>query len=239
LPNDVPQRVQVNSCSSPEGSTSKSFSRTGWETRHLGQYSSLAVKVPNCCDMRLNFHHVQQNIKQHFGGVLVRIDAVQNVFSVKGQDRFAFAIVGLQTSPNNIHVRIVQAVFFQSPALEAFDKLIDMGAAKIKNRLDIYRIDKHLSLVDIARNPVQDQGVRLGAKAAGFGGTLNKVTPQINRGLIRDQFPAAGIFQKHLANTAVSLQASEDVPASAMKKVGDRADDFALRPLAYARRAEQ
>ena len=37
LPTDVAQRAQRNSCNSPEGSTSNSFSRTGWEERHFGQ----------------------------------------------------------------------------------------------------------------------------------------------------------------------------------------------------------
>lgn len=37
LPREVAQREQVNSCSSPEGSTSSSLSRTGCEEPHLGQ----------------------------------------------------------------------------------------------------------------------------------------------------------------------------------------------------------
>ena len=37
FPRDVAHCRQRNSCSSPEGSTSNSRSRTGWERRHLGQ----------------------------------------------------------------------------------------------------------------------------------------------------------------------------------------------------------
>jgi hypothetical protein len=37
LPRDVAQREQRNSYNSPEGSTSRSRSRTFWEERHFGQ----------------------------------------------------------------------------------------------------------------------------------------------------------------------------------------------------------
>jgi hypothetical protein len=48
LANELPQVVQTNSYSSPEGRTSNRRSRTGCERLHLGQYSSEAVKSPNC-----------------------------------------------------------------------------------------------------------------------------------------------------------------------------------------------
>jgi hypothetical protein len=48
LPRVVAHREQRNSWSSPEGSTRSNRSRTGCETLHFGQYSSLAVKSPNC-----------------------------------------------------------------------------------------------------------------------------------------------------------------------------------------------
>jgi hypothetical protein len=53
LPSEVAQRVQRNSCSSPEGRTRSRRSRTGWERPHFGQYSSLAVNLPNCCGISL------------------------------------------------------------------------------------------------------------------------------------------------------------------------------------------
>ena len=44
------------------GSTSRSLSRTGWERPHLGQLSSLAVKVPNCCDISLRVFVLQLDL---------------------------------------------------------------------------------------------------------------------------------------------------------------------------------
>jgi len=58
------------------GKISNNRSRTGWAEPHFGQYSSLAVKLPNCWAMRLNFHQRTQNVKQHLGRRLIRINGV-------------------------------------------------------------------------------------------------------------------------------------------------------------------
>ena len=75
-------------------------------------------------------------------------------------------------------------------------------------------------------------------EAAGFGAAINEVAPQLDGRLVRNQFPAAGIFQEHRADLAVGLQTSENVPAGAVEEVGNGAQNFALGALAGARRAE-
>ena len=83
-PSEVAQREQRYSCNSPVGSTSSNFSRTGCELPHFGQYNSLAVKAPNCCDMLTRkFHDVAQNIVKHLGGRLGRIDFMNQLFTIE------------------------------------------------------------------------------------------------------------------------------------------------------------
>jgi hypothetical protein len=115
LPKVVAQREQRNSYNSPAGSTSKSRSRTGCELPHLGQYNSLAVKVPNCsCELllhRLNFHSVLENINQHLGWRLVGIDAVQPFLAIEIQDRLALPLVGFESSADDVNIGVIEPVF--------------------------------------------------------------------------------------------------------------------------------
>src|SRR5260221_10312056 len=76
FPNEVAQFEHTNSCNSPLGKTKRRRSRTGCETLHLGQYSSLAVNLPNCCVISSTLHDVPQKIKQHLVRGLVRVNAM-------------------------------------------------------------------------------------------------------------------------------------------------------------------
>jgi hypothetical protein len=83
-PSDVAQFEHKYSWSSPVGSTSSNFSRTGCELPHFGQYNSLAVNAPNCCDMlTCRLYDPAQNIAKHLGGRLGRIDFMHQLLAVK------------------------------------------------------------------------------------------------------------------------------------------------------------
>src|SRR4051794_9027321 len=126
LPSDVAHFTQRNSCSSPAGSTSNSRSRTGCDAWHFGQYSSLAVKFPNCCGIYLlNVRQVAENIKQHFVGCLIGVDTVDQLFAVVFEDRFSFALVSLQPVTDHVDVGVVQAVFFERTALKSTHQILN------------------------------------------------------------------------------------------------------------------
>ena len=68
---------------------------------------------------------------------------------------------------------------------------------------------------------------------------LNILCPKIDGGLIRDEQAAAGIFHENFAQRIVNSKIAEDIPARAVEKIRDRAEDFALRSFAGAGSAEQ
>ena len=123
--------------------------------------------------------------------------------------------------------------------MKPFDETIDQSAAQVKNADHVQRILQHLRLGNVARDAVQHQRVLLRMKPARLGIGIDKITPKLNRGLVRHQFTSAGILQKNLSDGAVVLEAAKYFAASAVEKIGDTAQDFALSPFSGSRRAEQ
>ncbi len=64
-PRDEAQREHKYSWISPVGRTSSNRSRTGCEVLHFGQYSSLAVKFPNCCSISFKMANSRREFKFH------------------------------------------------------------------------------------------------------------------------------------------------------------------------------
>ena len=114
-----------------------------------------------------------------------------------------------------------------------------MLAAQIEDADDVERIFQDLRLRHIAGNAVEHQRVLFGMKATGFGAAIDEIAPEFNRRFVGHQLPAAGILDEDLANLAIGLKAAENIAASAMKEIGNRAEDFALGALARARSAEK
>src|SRR2546423_2937409 len=189
--------------------------------------------------MRLNFHQVPQNIKQHLVGGLICIDAMDDFAAIKIEHRLAFALVRLQASFDHVNICIIQPIFFERAALQPVGEIILFFAAQIKNRDDLQSIAEHLSLPSAAGNAVQHERVIVGMEAAGMGAVVNEFAPQINRWLVRHKLAAAGVLKEDLAQRTVGFEAAKDFSAGAVKKIGDRAEDFALSSLACTGSAEQ
>src|SRR6266481_2825864 len=102
--------------------------------------------------MRLKLHYVFQNIKEHFGWRLIRIDAVNQFLSVVIEDWLAFALIGFLPVPNHIDVGVVEPILLERAALESLNQLINFRATKIENRNNLERFFKHFGLVRIPGN---------------------------------------------------------------------------------------
>jgi hypothetical protein len=76
-------------------------------------------------------------------------------------------------------------------------------------------------------------------KAARLRGFLDGFPPQINGGLIGNQFAAAGVFEEDAADFAIDGEAPKNISTSAMKEVWNGAKNFSLGAFARAGRAEQ
>src|SRR5256885_16924880 len=76
-------------------------------------------------------------------------------------------------------------------------------------------------------------------KTVRVGAVVNKIAPELDRRFVRNEFTLAGIFQKGLADRAVSFQAAKNIAARAVEKIWDGAENFALGSFAGARSAKQ
>src|SRR5208282_573955 len=70
-------------------------------------------------------------------------------------------------------------------------------------------------------------------------GRLDVMLPEADGRLVGHQLPAAGVVKKDFPQLRVRGQVAEDLAAGEMVKVGDAAQDAALRSLARAGRAKQ
>src|SRR5438552_19021501 len=164
---------------------------------------------------------------------------MQKLLAVILEHRFAFALVGFQTIANDVDVRVVEPVFLERATLEALDQIIHLGAAQIKDGHDIQGIPEHLSLVFVAGDAIEHEGVLLGMETASLGAAIDEIAPEVNGWLIGDQLTTAGVLEKNLADGAVGFETAKDITAGTMKEVGNIAEDFALGALARARSAEK
>src|SRR6266478_5259551 len=141
--------------------------------------------------MRLKLHYLFQNIKEHFSWRLIGIDAVNQFLSVVIEDWLAFALIGLLPVPNHINVRVVEAILLQRAALKPLNQLINLGAAKVKNRDDFQRFLEHFSLARIAGNTIENKRIRLGMEPARSCAVVNKFTPKVDGRFVRNEFTFA------------------------------------------------
>ena len=189
--------------------------------------------------MRLKVHYVFQNIKEHFSWRLIGIDAVNQFLSVVIEDWLAFALIGLLPVPNHINVRVVEAILLQRAALKPLNQLINLGAAKVKNRDDIERFSKHFGLARIAGDAIEDKRIRLRMEPAGARAIVDEIPPKVDRRLIWNQLALARVLQECLADRTISFQTPKNITARAMKEIWDGAENFALSSFAGARGAKQ
>ena len=98
---------------------------------------------------------------------LRRVDRVNELRTVKIEDRLGLALVNLQTLPNGIEVRVIKPVFLQSPPLQPLDELIHVRAAQVEDAANIQGILQYFGLMRGAGNAVEHERVLIGLKAPG------------------------------------------------------------------------
>src|SRR5713101_2982161 len=109
----------------------------------------------------------------------------------------------------------------------------------MKNFLHVNLLIHDFGLADVSRNAVEDENIDVRLEFVPIYRCIDRLLPQFNCDIIRDELTLAGVFQKRLANFGARIDRSEDITAWAMKKTGDAAECFALGAFAAARRAEE
>src|SRR2546423_5197366 len=107
---------------------------------------------------------------------------------------------------------------------------------------DFFNIDQllhDLRLRHISGNPVEHEDVDVGFEFVGVDCGNDRFLPKLNRDVVRNELPFAGIFEKSFAYFAASVDRAKHVTARAMKVARDGAERFALSAFAAAGRAEQ
>lgn len=180
-----------------------------------------------------------QDIEQNFCGRLVGVDSVDEMFSVKFQHGLGFLLVGLEPVANDFQAGVIKSVFLEGAALHALDEIINVCAAEIKDTDDVQGVAKHFRLVRAARDAIQDEGVSLRLEAAGLGVFFDGFAPEINGGLVGNEFAAARVFDENAADFAVDGEIPKHVAAGAVEKIRNGAENFPLGAFADAGRAEE
>ncbi|MDB6067141.1 MAG: hypothetical protein JWR26_3349 [Pedosphaera sp.] len=140
---------------------------------------------------------------------------------------------------NDLKVGVVETVFAESAALEAFDELVHVCAAEIEYGADVEGIMEHFGLVDVTGDAVEDKGVLVRIEAAAALAVFDELAPKVHGGFVGDEFATAGVFDENAAERAVGGEVAKDVAAGAMEEVGNGAKNLALGSLARAGGAKQ
>src|SRR5580765_6448799 len=141
--------------------------------------------------MRLKLHYVLQNIKQHLGRRLIRIDAVNQFLSVVIKHWLALAFVRLLTVSNDINVGVIEPILLKRAALQPLNQFIYLGATKVEDRDYIQCFLEHFSLACIAGNTIQNKRICLGMEPASSCAVMNKLTPKVDGRFVRNEFALA------------------------------------------------
>ncbi len=168
----------------------------------------------------------------------VGVDLVDDLFSVEVQHGSGFFFVNFQTFADHIEIGVVQAIVLEGAPLHPGDEIFLFIGRKIKNGDDVERIFQHFRLMQVARNAVEHQRVRIGMKPPHLRGGVNEFAPKFDGGPVGHQRTFAGVFNENFPKFAFRAQVAENVAASAVEKIRDNAEHAAVGALARTGRAE-
>src|ERR1035437_5048413 len=184
-------------------------------------------------------HAMTQNVGQHLDGRLVGIDAMDEVPTVKFQDRLGLVFIDMQPVADHAEVRIVKPAVLDRAALDTGDEVFLGGRFHVKDRRDIERVFKDSCLLHVAGNAIKHERVGFGVEATGLYVVLDKMAPQFNGRLVGHELAAPGVFNKRPAQRTVRPQIAEHIAAGTMEKIGNHPDDFTLGAFAHTGGAKE
>ena len=164
---------------------------------------------------------------------------MHELWPVEIEHRPGFVFVGFETLLDDFQVGVIQPVLAERAALEPLGHLAQVGAVQVEDGFDIQGVVEHLRLVDTARDAVEHERVQFRLELAVVGAGFNVFAPQRDGRLVRHEMALAGILDERAPDGVVDAQVAERVAAREVKQVGNRAQDFPLRALAGAGRAEE
>lgn len=188
---------------------------------------------------RSDRYHVSENIHQNLGGRLIRIDMMDEVLAVEVEHGLGFPLISVEPLMDDLQAGIVQAVFLERTALNAGDQILQIAAFQIENADNIERVLEHFGLADTAGNAIENKRILLRAETTGPRIGFDRLSPQLDRDFVRNQFAAAGIFDEDLPDLTLDGEVSENIPARTVIKMRNVAKDLALSAFARAGRAEE
>src|SRR5207247_11211228 len=105
--------------------------------------------------------------------------------------------------------------------------------------LHVDHVIHDLGLTHVSGNPVQYQRVDVRLELVRVYGRIDRLPPKLHCDIVRNELAFARILKKGFTDLCARVDGAEYVATSAMIVTRDRAERFALRPFAAARRAEK
>src|SRR5438874_6749931 len=109
----------------------------------------------------------------------------------------------------------------------------------MKDLLHVYHFIHDSGLAKVSWNAVEHQCVDVGFEFVCFHRSIDCLSPQLHRDMIRNKLTFAGVFQECFAHLCTRVDGTEDVATSAVIITRDRAERLALRAFAAAWRAKK
>src|SRR6266571_8999847 len=109
----------------------------------------------------------------------------------------------------------------------------------MKNFLHFDQFSHDLRLINVSRNPVEDENVDVRLELVRVDRGVDRFLPKLDRDVVRDELSLAGVFEKSFPNFCARIDGAKHVAARAMKKTWNCSERFALRAFAAARRTKQ
>ena len=146
-------------------------------------------------------------------------------------------LLDVKTPLDDLLVCIVETILFRA-AFKPVKQRLTIGACKMKHLLHVDHFIHDLGLTTFwgipSNTSVSMSGLNLCALRP-----HHRLPPKLHRDLVRNELALARIIKKGFADLRARVDGAENVPTSAMIVTRDRAQRFALRAFAAARRAKK
>ena len=189
--------------------------------------------------MSIHAVHAGEDIKQHFGRRLSRVNRRDYLFRIIRKHGLRFRLVGIEATLDDLFVRVVEAIVFQRALFQARKKGFTARAREVKHFFHVDHFLHDFRLADVPGNAVEDERVNVRFKLMRVHRRLDRLPPELDRNLIRHELTFARVFQEGFADFCARIDRAENIAAGAMIKARDRAERFPLGAFAAARGAEQ
>src|SRR5688500_4788119 len=129
---------------------------------------------------------------------------MNQLWTIKIEDRFGLAFVGLQPCPDDVEVGVIQPVVAESASLEPLDQFGEIGTGQVKDGDHIQSIRENAGLLEVAGDAVKNHGVAFWIEPGGVRSAVDVRTPELHGRLVRDQFSPTGVFEKGAAQFIIN-----------------------------------